>query len=110
MRKSRTYSRYTAEALHLLGGQIRLGRKRRRWSEGELAERAGIARATLQKIERGDPAGTIGLVFEVAALVGLKLFDADLAGLERHRAETDAVLTLLPKHTHAPRKAVNDDF
>ncbi len=106
----RTYSRYTAEALRLLGRQIRLGRKQRRWSESELAERAGVARATLQKIEKGDPSGTIGLVFEVAALVGVRLFDADLAGLARHRADADALLTLLPKHTHAPRQAPDDDF
>ncbi len=110
MRKPRTYSRYATEAIRLLGRQIKLGRKRRRWSESELAERAGIARATLQKIEKGDPAGTIGLVFEVAALVGIRLFDADLADLARQRADTDAILTLLPKHTHALNREPDDDF
>ena len=110
MRKLRTYSRYTAETIRLLGRQIKLGRKQRRWSESELAERAGIARATLQKIEKGDPTGTIGLVFEVAALVGIKLFDADLAAVARYRAGTDALLTLLPKHSHAPKRKPDDDF
>lgn len=110
MRKARTYSRYTAEAIRLLGQQIKLGRKQRRWSESELAERAGIARATLQKIEKGDPTGTIGLVFEVATLVGIQLFDADLAELARHRATAGAMLSLLPKHTHAPKREPDDDF
>lgn len=70
----------------MLGKQIRLGRKQRRWSEHELAERAGIARATLQKIEKGDPGCAIGLVFEVATLVGVTLFDGDLPELARQHS------------------------
>lgn len=38
-----------------------------------LSKRAGISRRTLQKIERGDPKCEIGLVFEVANLVGVNL-------------------------------------
>ncbi|MGM0665184.1 MAG: helix-turn-helix transcriptional regulator [Thermodesulfobacteriota bacterium] len=111
MPKARPYSKYTAEAARLLGRQIKLGRKLRRWSEHELAERAGMSRATLQKIEKGDPSTTIGLVFEVAAIVGVRLFDADIDDLKTHRTETDARLSLLPKHTHAPRHSpVDDDF
>ena len=64
----RPYSRLTKEALTLLGAQVRLARKRRRMTEMELAERAGIARSTLQLIEKGDPRVEIGLVFEAATL------------------------------------------
>lgn len=110
MARARAYSKYTTEAIRLLGRRIKLGRKQRHWSESELAERAGIARATLQKVEKGDPTGTIGLVFEVATLVGVRLFDTDIDGLTQHRADTDALLTLLPKHTHAPKRNVDDDF
>lgn len=110
MPKERTYSKYTVEAIRLLGRRIRLGRKQKRWSERELAERAGIARATLQKIEKGDPASAIGLAFEVAVLAGVKLFDADMDGLARLRAEADTGLSLLPGHTHAPRPTLDDDF
>jgi transcriptional regulator with XRE-family HTH domain len=109
MRKARPYSKYTVAAARLLGRQIKLGRKQRHWTEHELAERAGIARATLRKIEKGDPATTIGLVFEVATLVGVKLFDADMDDLGKHRAETDARLSLLPKHTHALKRGIVDD-
>lgn len=110
MTKERTYSKYTKEAIRLLGHQIKLGRKQRRWSESELANRAGIVRRTLQKIERGDTTSTIGIVFEVATLVGVRLFESDINGIIMHRANTDAQLTLLPKHTHAPRKDLDDDF
>lgn len=107
---TRTYSRYVMEAAALLGKQIKLRRKQRKWTEHELAERAGIARATLQKIEKGDMTCAIGLVFEVAALVGVKLFDAEAASLSAHLARTDDRLSLLPKSVHNSKKGVDDDF
>jgi hypothetical protein len=47
--------------------------RQRKWSEANLAERAGISRATLQKIEAGAMSPAIGLVFEVATLAGSAL-------------------------------------
>lgn len=58
----------------LLGSQVRLARKQRRMTEVERAERAGIARSTLQLIEKGDPRVDIGLVFEAATLARVSLF------------------------------------
>lgn len=110
MTAARTYSKYAREALSLLGKQIRLGRKQRRWSEHELAERAGVARATLQKIEKGDPGCAIGLVFEVAALVGVTLFEADLPGLARQHERLDDKLALLPKSVRPGTTVVVDEF
>ena len=112
MRKERTYSRYGLEATQLLGKQVKLGRKQNKWSEVELAERAGISRGTLQKIERGDPGCAIGLVFEVVALVGVPLFneDEDEGGLSRQHERMDDKLAVLPKSIHKRRKAVVDDF
>ncbi len=110
MAKDRTYSKYTREAAYLLGKQIRLGRKQRKWTEHELADRAGISRATLQKIEKGDLNVAIGFVFEVAVLVGLKLFDEDQSSLKNHLARTDDKLALLPSAVRKSRKAVDDDF
>ena len=108
--KDRTYSRYTREAVVLLGKQVRLGRKQHKWTEHELAERAGIARATLQKIEKGDVSVAIGLVFEVAALVGVRLFDQEASTLVSHIARTDDKLAVLPRSVRKPGKAVDDDF
>lgn len=110
MTKGRTYSRYAREAGDLLGKQIRLGRKQRRWTESELAERAGISRATLQKIEKGDLSVAIGLVFEVAALVGAKLFDEERSSLATHLDRTNDKLALLPSAVRKRNKAVDDDF
>lgn len=110
MVKERTYSKYSREAASLLGKLVRLGRKQRKWTERELADRAGISRATLQKIEKGDLNVAIGLVFEVASLVGVRLFDEELTSLTRHLARTEDKLALLPHAVRKSRKKVYDDF
>jgi len=110
MAKERAYSRYTREAATLLAKQIQLGRKRRKWTEHELAGRAGISRATLQKIEKSDLSVAIGLVFEVAALVGVALFDEERSSLATYIARTDDKLALLPRAVRKRRKSVDDEF
>ncbi|MDY0213208.1 MAG: helix-turn-helix transcriptional regulator [Desulfuromonadaceae bacterium] len=110
MARTRPYSKYTLEAVKLLGKQIQLGRKQRRWSENELAQRIGIARATLQRIEKGDMACAIGLVFEAATLVGIKLFNADGEVLRRQVVEAEERIALLPRHIHPVGEVVDDEF
>ncbi len=111
MAKDRIYSSYTRAAASLLGKQIRLGRKQRKWTEQELAQRAGMSRATLQKIEKGELSVALGLVFEVASLVGMPLFDSGSTGLASHIARIDDKLALLPSAVRKQGKAqVDDDF
>lgn len=102
------YSRTTIEAVALLGKLIRAARIERRWSVQGLAERAGVSRALMQRIERGDPRCGIGAAFEAAALVGVALFESDPGRLGRHIAEQDAKLRLLPKAVHQKRALVDD--
>lgn len=71
----RVYSRYTLEALRLFAELIRFERKNLKMTESELAERAGISRSMLQRIEKADPKCEIGVVFKVAVLLGLPLKD-----------------------------------
>jgi len=110
MLNQRAYSKYAQEAATLLGGQIKLGRKLRKWSEKNLAERAGISRATLQKIEKGDMSCAIGLIFEVATLVGVNLFEQDKLPLARHIEQTRDKIALLPKRIKVKTKEAYDDF
>lgn len=110
MTQPRTYSRYAQEAAVLLGEQIKLARKQRQWSEANLADRAGISRATLQKIESGSMSCAVGLVFEVATLVGIKLFESDRLPLSHQAEHTRDKIALLPKRIQTKRKAVRDDF
>ena len=107
---TRTYSRYTGEAVALIGALIREARNERRLTAQELADRAGISRGLLQRIEKGNPKCEIGVVFEVAAIVGIQLFDADEKTLIRNLRQTKEKLTLLPKYVRKTTKEVHDDF
>lgn len=107
---TRTYSGYTKEASGLLGGLIRAARKERKLTAQELADRAGISRGLLQRIEKGDLKCEIGAVFEVATIVGVKLFDADETTLTKYLHQTKDKLALLPKRIKTKKKTVRDDF
>lgn len=106
----RAYSKVAQEAAILLGKQIRLNRKQRRWSEHNLAERAGISRATLQKIEQGDMGCAVGLVFEVAVLVGVPLFTSAQASLAGQIERAQDKIALLPARIVDMNRQVDDDF
>ena len=109
-KENRTYSRYALEALRLLAGHIKAARIERGITTQDLAERAGISRGLLRRIENGDPACGIGVVFEVAAILGLPLFGADYKELaaENHRIEEK--LTLLPSEVRRRKVEIDDDF
>lgn len=106
----RTYSRVTRDVLALLGGLIRLGRKQRKMSEADLAARVGIARSTLQLIEKGHPKVEIGLVFEAATLAGVPLFVDEPSRLASEQSRIEDKLALLPQSVRIPRSKVKDDF
>lgn len=106
----RAYARYTLEGIALLGKMIRQGRKQRQMTEHELANRLGIARSTLQRVEQGDPKVEIGIMFEAAALVGVKLFDSDEKGVTTLSERMDDRIAVLPKHIYKTGKKLIDEF
>jgi len=110
MPRQRSYSRITRQALTMLGKLIRIGRAERGLTAQELADRAGISRTTLSSIEKGAPGPEIGIVFEVAAIVGVPLFAPDERTLQLHNTRLDDKLTLLPKSVRHSVKEVDDDF
>jgi transcriptional regulator with XRE-family HTH domain len=106
----RPYSRYSEEAVALLGQLIRRNRIERRMTVAELAERAGVSRGLMQRAERGDPGCAIGAVFDAAEFVGVRLFDADRAALSSTRETTAKTLALLPRVVRARKPEAQDDF
>ncbi len=107
---ARTYSRYSLEAITLLGNLISVARKERKMTTQEVADRAGISRGLLQRIEKGDPKCELGATFEVATIVGVKLFDAEATTLTKHIRQTEDKLALLPKSVRKKIKVADDDF
>ena len=66
-------------ALSKLGADIKSARLRRRITTTLMAERAFIARSTLQKVEQGDPGVSLGVYATVLFILGLNERIADLA-------------------------------
>jgi transcriptional regulator with XRE-family HTH domain len=66
--------------LSAFGERLRLARKRRRISTVAMAQRSGISRDTLNRVEKGDPAVSIGVYLRILHLFGL---DEDIGALAR---------------------------
>ena len=66
-----TLPRTARQALVKLGADIAVARKKRRISTVSMAERAFISRATLYKVEKGDPTVSMGIYATVLAILGL---------------------------------------
>lgn len=66
-----TPSAAARKALAKLGGDIRDARRRRRLPMAVVAERAFTSRSTLQRIEQGDPAVSMGIYAAVLLALGL---------------------------------------
>jgi transcriptional regulator with XRE-family HTH domain len=106
----RTYSRQNLEALELLAQMIRVGRIDRKMTAQEMADRAGISRPLLRRIESADPGCAIGAVFEVAAIAGVPLFEGEPERLQTRRSALAEKLSLLPQRARKPRRVIHDDF
>ncbi len=109
-KNSRVYSNQTLRAIKLFSTQIKVARKKHRWSEAELAERAGTTRPTIRRIEEGNPSSELGLYFEIATLLGIPLFHVDGQKLTTIQDNLNMQLALLPKRIDTDRSEVFDDF
>lgn len=106
-KKERAYSRYTDEAIRLLAGRIKAARFERGITMQELSERANISRGLLRRIENGDPACAIGVVFEVATLLGLTLLQSDQGDIF---FKTKEKLSFLEKRVRKLGVKIDNDF
>ena len=66
------------ELLSDLGERFKLARKRRKLSNAVVAQRAGISRSSLYKVEAGDAGATMGTYIRVLAVLGL---EGDIAAI-----------------------------
>ncbi len=58
--------------LEALGGNLKLARLRRKFSAETVAQRAGISRKTMYRVEQGDPAVALGIYARVMQALGLE--------------------------------------
>ena|SRR3990167_6240866 len=109
-KSKRVYSDYCRDAVKLLGQLIQVARKDKKITLTELAERAGISRGTLHKIEQGGLTCELGSAFEVAALVGIKLFDMNDSMLSSEIHHMQQRLAVLPERVRKKQGHFDDDF
>ncbi|WP_162452112.1 helix-turn-helix transcriptional regulator [Phytoactinopolyspora mesophila] len=111
MRRAHSYSPSAVQTARVLGLEIARARRAQRMSQVELAERAGISENTLRSVERGAPTVAVGIVFEVARLVGLDLLGVQPSDLSDIEARSRERLALLPARVRPrPGEEIDDDF
>ena len=71
--KNPNISKETARRLIVLGERIRMRRRKLKLNATVAAEAAGMSRVTWYRIEKGEPAVTIGAWFNAAKVLGLTL-------------------------------------
>jgi len=111
MRKAHSYTPQTTALVKVLGLEIARARRLRRWSQEELAQRAGISALTLSSIERGATTVAVGTVFEVAHLVGLDLLGARPDEVPDLVSRSQDRLALLPTRVRSREDdGIDDNF
>ena len=102
---------YTSrKIIQYLGQLIKITRKERKMSESDLAERVGVVRATIQKIEKGDPSVAIGTVIEATVVLGIPLLGGDKEHITNLSTLLSYMNKLLPSNVRGKVIEVDDDF
>lgn len=109
-RRVHSFAPQTGDAVAVLGQQIALARRERGWTAAELGERVGTSARTVTSIEHGSPSVSIGLVFEAATLLGVRLFGVDAGELAALARRGEQRLALLPSRVYHARTPVHDEF
>lgn len=91
------------KALHKLGNDISDARRRRRIPMALMAERTGLSRTTISKIEKGDPTTSMGGYTAVLFALGMLDRLHDLADAMHDSTGRRLEDENLPKRIHLPK-------
>ena len=84
--------------LWLYGERLRTARVRRRWNQANMAERIGVERRTIARLEEGDPGVSLGVFLTALWVLGLGPTAWDVAN-----PESDKVGSFLEKQRQPSR-------
>lgn len=99
------------DQLQKLGKDISLARKRRRLSMKSMAERMMVSIDTIQRLEKGDPAVSIGIVTTALWVLGLHQRMGNLISPESDTVGMQQDLARLPRDFRNTKKQQTDyDF
>jgi|SRR6516164_1171739 transcriptional regulator with XRE-family HTH domain len=100
-----------AKAIEVFTQDIVTARKRRRIPQRLLAQRMMVSLDTLQRLERGEPGVSLGVVATALWALGLTERLAVLASPDQDTTGKAEELKRLPKHARVPRAPKSDlDF
>jgi DNA-binding XRE family transcriptional regulator len=100
MRRTHKHTARTCETLKYLGLRIATARRTQWLTAAELSERAGISVPTLRNIERGVPTVAVGVVLDVASLVGVDPMSTEPFDL-RSAFDTGRLVGVVDGHARA---------
>jgi transcriptional regulator with XRE-family HTH domain len=93
-----------ARALHKLGRDLALARRRRGISTSDMASRLFVSRDTLWRLERGDPTVALGTLATAAFVLQLHDRLANLAAPEDDELALNLDERRLPQRIRRPRR------
>ena len=109
--KKQNYARYTLAALERLGQLVAIARREQRMTAQDLADRIGVARGMIQRLEVGNPKIDIGVAFEACTILSIPLLgEEDAATMTLRSDESRKLLALLPRYARARAVELADDF
>ena len=97
------------KALRELGANIHEARVLRKLPMSVVAERAATSRPTLARLEKGDPAVSMGIYASVLQALGLLDRLAELAGPKHDIVGRQIIAAQLPKRARIPRPKTGTD-
>jgi transcriptional regulator with XRE-family HTH domain len=98
------------EACRRLGGQIAVARKRRRLTQVELAQKAGLSFLTVIRIEKGSPTTELGSYVRVLWAMGLEQAVSTIAAPQLDEVGQTLERARLPKRVRRKKEPLDDDF
>ncbi|MEK6356888.1 MAG: helix-turn-helix transcriptional regulator [Burkholderia cenocepacia] len=104
-----TPSAAVRRALRKLGADIHDARRRRKLTMAVIAERAFTSRATLQRVEAGDPGVSIGIYAAVLQALGLLDGLSESAGADRDTTGLALATAALPQRVRLSRTRTKGD-
>jgi len=92
-------------AVRQIGHELRVARRRRRLTQQQVAERAGLSRETVLKAEAGHPGLALSAFLEILAV-----FDPDMMRSVVQGVEDDPIGQALERQRLPARVVSRDDF
>ena len=94
-------------ALHKLGRDLSLARRKRSISTASMAERLFVSRDTVWRLESGDPTVAVGTLASAMFILCLEDRVANLAAPSSDSLALGLDESRVPKRIHSPKKSLN---